>query len=487
MRLLLKTFGLIFIGILGLLTINAALMVRRETRLFDGDMRNDELLLGRAMEQLVRDTWSSRGEARALELLEAANADQGQVRIRWVWLDAGAADPHAPALPPARLDALRRGEALSIKLDEGPAGGRRLSYVPVALDIPRQGAIELSEPLTSLHSYTRETILRVTWLALLMAAIVFLLMWIVGVHFVGRPLAALMRMTERIGSGDFRGESAVRGNDELARLGRAMNRMSLQLATARDALLRETEARIEAIEHLRHTERLARIGHLASGIAHELGTPLNVIGGRAKLIAGGSLEPAEVSDFAQTIGKQVEHMTAIIRQLLDFARRQPSQRAPTRLDALAQQVLDLLGATARKTGVTLSLRRLAELPPLPVDGWQIQQVLINLVMNGLQAMPDGGRLSLSLDRRQAGQPERDCAVLVVEDEGRGIAAADLPLVFDPFFTTKDVGQGTGLGLSISHGIIADHGGWIKAESELGRGSRFTVFLPCAEGTCAVAS
>ena len=423
MRLLFKTFAFIFVGILALLTLNGALMVRREMRLFDGDMRGDALLLGHAMEQLVQDAWRSSGESRMLELVDAANRDQTKVRIRWVWLDVPAGTPQSPQLGASDLAALRGGQDVSIK-QPAAGDGHRLTYVPVEVG-DRHGALELRESLGPLRAYTHETVLRVTLLAAIMALLVLVLMWIFGLKFVGRPLAALMDKIRRTGGGDFGGDVHLRGHDELARLGEALNTMSARLDGAHAALIQETEARIEALEHLRHTERLAKIGHLASGIAHELGTPLNVVAGRAKLIAMDALEPAEARESAATIGAQAERMTAIIRQLLDFARRSPSQRTRGDLEGVARQSLDLLRSAAQKARVSLDLDVDDALPQVEIDATQMQQVLINLIMNGIQAMPDGGRLTVRLGRREAGQPPRDCAVVEVVDQGQGIDAEHL--------------------------------------------------------------
>jgi two-component system NtrC family sensor kinase len=169
--------------------------------------------------------------------------------------------------------------------------------------------------------------------------------------------------------------------------------------------------------------------------------------------------------------------------LLDFARRREPQKSSTDLAALARQTLALLGPTAKKHGVKLEGPAPDSSERLDLDAGQIQQVLTNLVVNGIQAMPRGGRLTLALRRERAlppvdsGGEEGEYLRIDVRDEGAGIPPDVLPRIFDPFFTTKGVGEGTGLGLSVSFGIVREHRGWIGVETEVGRGSRFSVFLP----------
>jgi signal transduction histidine kinase len=259
--------------------------------------------------------------------------------------------------------------------------------------------------------------------------------------------------------------------------------MCEQLSLAREAVRKETEARIATLEQLRHSERLATIGQLAAGMAHELGTPLNVVTGRAKLMASEDLKKEEIIENSRIIREQVDRMTRIMRQLLDFARRQTARRHPTDIRKVAGQVLDMLDATAHKNRVTLAFVQNDNAFMIAIDQAQIQQVLTNLVMNGIQAMPNGGRLELGLSVERALRSDRErseeknCLAIRVRDEGAGISEENKKRIFEPFFTTKEVGKGTGLGLSIAHGIVEEHGGWIEVESELGKGSCFTVYLP----------
>ncbi len=238
---------------------------------------------------------------------------------------------------------------------------------------------------------------------------------------------------------------------------------------------REGRDRRLAVEQLRHAERLNVIGKLAAGVAHELGTPINVIAGSAELLGADRLTPADREQIQQRILDQTARMTAIIRQLLDFGRRGGTGRSRLDLNLLVQSACTLLEPLAKKRRVSIEL----ELSSTPVwveaNALEIGQVLSNLALNGIQAMDHGGTLRVSTlcTARRQGR----VALLVVSDEGTGIRAEDVSRIFDPFFTTKDVGEGTGLGLSVTYGIVEDHDGRVSVETEWGRGSSFTVALP----------
>jgi two-component system NtrC family sensor kinase len=240
---------------------------------------------------------------------------------------------------------------------------------------------------------------------------------------------------------------------------------------------------VDTLEQLRHADRLAIVGKLASGVAHELGTPLNVVSARASMIAAGETTLEESQEYARVIGGSADRMTTIIRQLLQFARREGLRKAATNVDALTKETLELLRPLAANRSVELGIEPASAETAAPVDAGQLQQVISNLVMNAIQATPKGGHVKLRWYEKRVqpppdvGGPEARYLCLDVEDDGEGIRSENLPRVFEPFFTTKDVGEGTGLGLAVSYGIIRDHGGWITVKSELGKGTTFTVLVP----------
>jgi PAS domain S-box-containing protein len=223
-------------------------------------------------------------------------------------------------------------------------------------------------------------------------------------------------------------------------------------------------------EQLRKTERVAELGTLASGMAHEIGTPMNVILGRAEYLMD-RVKEEPVKKGLQTIVTQVERITKVMNQLLAFARRKPPERGPLVLKDIVNDSLELFRERLAKSGVTVELALDDHCPAAQADADQMSQVMINLIMNALHAMEEGGTLRIGLESEQGG------IKLTVADTGHGIPKDSLPKIFEPFYTTKEFGKGTGLGLTVVKGIIEEHQGSITVDSEEGRGTRFTIVLP----------
>ena len=244
-------------------------------------------------------------------------------------------------------------------------------------------------------------------------------------------------------------------------------------------------SRRATVEQLRQAERLGIVGKLASGLAHELGTPLNVILGHAELLDSDRLTRSMVMASSTAITAQAERMTTIIRGLLDFSRRAGREKSDIDLGSLAHAATEFLRPVASKKGVDIVVSVQTNIAAVVhANPTELEQVLVNLIMNGIQAMPEGGTLHVRVHRprdvaAERGDSAHALVCLEVEDQGVGIAPETLPKIFDPFFTTKDVGEGTGLGLSVSYGIVSDHGGRIQVTSVIGSGSRFSVYLPLA--------
>lgn len=465
----------LFLGVLLVLSAHAWIRVRRETSLFEGDMQRDQATMGRALATAVRHIWRAHGRSLALELVEDANSQYSDVRVRWIDLDAPAGDPHAPRLPADLLPRLEQGEEATWV--QTADDSRLYTCVPVTPEGGRPGALELSESTATERSYIlgslRDTIVGTVALVAIMAVLALAL----GAWFIGRPVQRLVEKARRVAVGDFGGPLPLGRRDELGDLASEMNDMSEKLGQATERIDRETRARIAAIEQLRRADRLMTVGKLASGIAHELGTPLNVVMARAKMIETGEVEGAAVSENAHTIVGQSQKMADIIRQLLGFARARASEKAPRDLAEIARQVLGLLSPLAEKRGVRLSLESEAGPAIAEVDAGQMEQVVSNIVVNAIQAMPGGGRVVVTTGRAPPGDDGRQHAFIAVKDDGVGIPPEVKEQLFLPFVTTKGVGEGTGLGLWVAHGIVLDHGGRIEVESEPGKGSTFTVLLP----------
>jgi PAS domain S-box-containing protein len=223
-------------------------------------------------------------------------------------------------------------------------------------------------------------------------------------------------------------------------------------------------------EQLRKTERIAELGTLASGMAHEIGTPMNVILGRAEYLFQRVTDEGTKKGLA-TIVTQVERITKVMNQLLAFARRKTPERRAVDLGQTIDDSLEMFHERMTRSRITVEKVIEANMPSVHADRDQLMQVLINLVMNSIHAMPEGGRLRLSLDR------EDSHVRLGVSDTGQGMSEEICSKVFDPFFTTKDFGKGTGLGLTVVKGIIEEHSGTIVVESAVDKGTTFWIRLP----------
>jgi signal transduction histidine kinase len=340
-------------------------------------------------------------------------------------------------------------------------------------------AIELTESLAKENAFLRRSLITTLGTAALLGVVTALIAMFLGLRQVGRPVSQLVAHARRIGLGEFDKPLRLSSGDEMSILAEEMNAMASHLAKTRDRLNEETRAREAAIEQLRLTDRLRTVGTLASGVAHELGTPLNVVSMRAKMVADGDVDGDEARVYAKEIFEASNRMTRIIRQLLDFARPSLPERAPNELRAVTREVLSLLRPIIDSSGVAV---RLLDGPAIEanIDRAQWQQVLINLVINAIAASRRGGEVRVSIDQREAeiaGGPTTPVAATTVQDEGEGIAPDILPRVFEPFFTTKGAGEGTGLGLAIAFGIVREHGGMIHVSSVVGHGSEFSVLVP----------
>ena len=227
-------------------------------------------------------------------------------------------------------------------------------------------------------------------------------------------------------------------------------------------------------DRLRKTERLAELGTLASGMAHEIGTPMNVILGRAELLMRKAKDESTRRGL-ETIVTQVERITKIMNQLLSFARKRPSEQCDVDLVVAIGSVLDMLVEKFKNHNIHVVKDYVPDLPLVLADPDHISQVVLNLMLNACQAMPGGGTLTLSLC------PKGDMIELSVQDTGTGIPEDQISKIFDPFFTTKAVGEGTGLGLTVVHGIIQEQNGAIRVNSVPNQGTTFTISLPVHSG------
>lgn len=235
-------------------------------------------------------------------------------------------------------------------------------------------------------------------------------------------------------------------------------------------MLRDISERKRLQEQLRKTERIAELGTVASGMAHEIGTPMNVILGRAEYLMD-RVGDEPIKKGLQTIITQVERITRVMNQLLSFARRKTPERGALDLKQVVEDSLEMFHERLTRSQIQLELMLADPCPMVLADADQMSQVMINLVMNAVHAMPEGGTLRVAL------APELQMVRLTIADTGHGIPREVIKKIFDPFFTTKEFGKGTGLGLTVVKGIIEEHQGSIAVESQEGAGTTFTILLP----------
>ena len=248
-----------------------------------------------------------------------------------------------------------------------------------------------------------------------------------------------------------------------------------QLRATQVELRARMEAQRSAENRLIQAAKLAAVGEMAAGIAHELNNPLTSVTGFAELALEGMPEESETHADLEMVLREALRARDVVRRLLDFARQSESTRTRASLNKVIEDVVALSRHLIHTSGVILSLKLEEELPWASVDVNQMKQVLLNLVHNALQAMPNGGEMEIKT--QTASLHHRDWVNVSVRDTGVGIPQLEQARIFEPFYTTKGDQGGTGLGLSVTYGIVTDHGGHIDVESQPGSGSKFTVWLP----------
>lgn len=297
-----------------------------------------------------------------------------------------------------------------------------------------------------------------------------------------RPLDRLAEGIQRLGRGESGVALAVDRRDELGQVAQQFNEMTQRLRDAHERLLAETERAFALEQQARQTGALAVAGKLAVALAHEVGTPLNIISARAEFILRGLPANAADREDLEAIVGQIDRISRIITSLLDLVRPQAPKLEPVAPAQVIRDLSPLLGLAARQRGVRFAVEaetgHADRLPVVCADAGQLQQVLINLVVNALEATSDGGEVVVSA--RAAARDARNGVAIAVSDTGSGIAPELQARIFETFFTTKPRGQGTGLGLAISRDIARAHGGDLRVDSTPGQGSTFTLWVPAVE-------
>jgi two-component system NtrC family sensor kinase len=289
-----------------------------------------------------------------------------------------------------------------------------------------------------------------------------------------RPVNQLIHASMEISAGNFSPDVGPICQSDIGVLQKKFIEMTQSLVR------RDQQHHEENEKRLIQSEKQASIGKLAAGVAHEINNPLTAVLTFTHLILRRKDTPEEIRQDLETIALETDRVRKIVKGLLDFSSQSRLDTETLNLGMLLKESIRLMENQAQINGVTLSYHSRGELPMLALDRNQIQSVMINMILNALDATGPGGKIEIVLepDNRDHGNGVE----ISVKDTGTGIAQEHMDKLFDPFFTTKEVGKGTGLGLAVSAGIIHRHGGKINVESKLGKGSCFTIWLPCDRTT-----
>lgn len=433
--------------------------------------------LGRAVATRVAEARSRRSPEELLELLNESLGGEG-VQAIGVYDRSGKAvvrsgDPSLVAQLAPSIDVQReslftihgaRGRALAVVVPD-PLGAV-VAVLRTDDDSARAG------PLVRLMGlYTA-----------LMALALLVLAYFALTRLIVRPLDGLARAAERVAGGARRLEIPRTGPRELAELGASLTTMTMRLISEEEALRSQidevklaTQRLKEAQDRLIRSERLASVGRLAAGLAHEIGNPISALIGLEDLLLVGGLSDAEQRDFLQRIRNETERINRILRDLLQFARpgaaRSETPPDPGDVNSAVQDTAALVRPQKSMKDVQLELDIERDLPRVALSRDEIVQVLLNLVLNAADAC--GGRGTVNVSARRGGLG----ILLVVHDDGPGVVPELHDRVFEPFVTTKDVGSGTGLGLAVCRGLVEAAGGTISLDVNAPRGARFVIDLP----------
>lgn len=364
---------------------------------------------------------------------------------------------------------------------------------PVFRDDVLMGSLAVAHSLTPLYESLRQG----GTTALVYLVINVIMLGVVGffrmAKLIARPIERLVHLAEEYKETDALLFAAGDSGNEFDRLALSLNGMLSRIESDRKALQATVDQLSEANEQLRQnqqemirTEKLASVGRLAAGLAHEIGNPLGVIQGYLGLLGQVEGSEAEKQEYLARAEGELQRINALVRRLLDFARTPQGERELFSVHSLLEEVVTMIRVRSGMENIKIDCAIEAETDTVYADPDQLKQVLVNCLLNSADAVTaahhrSGGAITLSTDQctQQAEEGQSEFLRVRIRDNGVGIAEQDLALVFDPFFTTKEPGKGTGLGLSVSRTIVESMGGKIEMESEEGQGSVVSILLPIA--------
>ena len=491
------TTRLVFLLLLALIVITGVHeysgLVREHEQLVE-QSRQDQRIFAETLALAVRqNVRRGRSTDELRELVEDTPARTGLVGVVIYNPDGGVVVEKVTsgAAPLASAETVRQTLATRrpvwAKIEE--QSGDVLRYVqPFPWPRDRTAAIEVQHTLADTErkfqrAVRRSILSRLLFLAVFVASVTVLTRWSIA-----RPIRALIAGARAVGRGDLTRRIQVRLRHEIGELAEEFNRMAGSLEAAHLERLRQGEERQRLEREAQQAQKLAAVGMLAAEVAHEVGTPLNVISGRAEVL-GKTVGPGHSGRrHLDVIVQQTERISGIIRSLLDYTRpRQPILRAQAVVPVLGR-VTDLLLDRSRRRGVHIELDVPFGLPQVLADPDQLQQLFLNLLQNAVDASPQGGTVRVAVgpdpvlpaeDRTGIVRGKADGSTLAIHilNSGEGLTAEQMDHVFEPFFSTKAQGQGTGLGLPIVEQIVQAHRGEIEMLTIQGRGTEVIVRLP----------
>lgn len=363
----------------------------------------------------------------------------------------------------------------------GKVGGRRVySYFAPLTDTSGQvnGLVQITRRASEIHQYAEELrsygLAGLVLLALLLGTVIF-----IGHHYaVGRPLGRLSVSMGRVAEGDYDHRTRVAGPREIAELGRVFNSMVDRIQRDRKEIRERRESQERLQHELRQSEKMASIGRLSAGVAHELGTPLSVVDGSVQRLLRSPDLGTEPREQLERVREQAARMTQIVEQLLAFGRHPAGNPRPVSVERLTRAVTRNTTEALEESHTDLDWRAPEEPLWVEIDPFRGEQILTHLIGNAAQAA-SGGRIRI--DWAPDG---RDWVVLTVADDGPGIDPQLRDRIFEPFFTTKPPGQGSGMGLAMVHATVEEHGGRIEVTESTWGGALFRVWLPRSQAASA---
>ncbi len=347
------------------------------------------------------------------------------------------------------------------------------------------GILETDFSLSTVDQTMQEQTINITMYAVAFMGISSVILYFVLRSFVLKPVSTLSSAMKKVSDGDLSQTVRITSSDEMRVLADTFNVMTRDLQAAREKMdswtqslenevAKKTEELRRSQDKLIQAEKLAALGRLTADVAHEIRNPLTAIGGFARRLFKIAAQDKE-KEYADVIACNVDNLEKILRNVLAFSREARYHLERHNIEEVVHDVLIIYEDLCKEQLIDIEINIKGPLPPILIDKEQVRQAFGNLITNAIDAMPHGGTLTVTAGMEKI----HDAAFLFlkVSDTGQGIPTEKLPLIFEPFFTTKEIGHGTGLGLSITRKIIEDHGGFVRAESAMGKGSAFSLYFP----------